>query len=60
MYADKFHSKSTPPRFLTAATYGSEVGRFGEEKAAAFAGMVATYGEPDLEPLSAEHGHPLH
>ena len=59
MYADKFHSKSTPPTFLTAATYRSEVARFGEEKAAAFAQMVTEYGEPNLEPLAAAHGHAL-
>jgi uncharacterized protein len=60
MYADKFHSKSTPPKFLTAAAYQSEVARFGPDKAAVFAAMVATYGEPDLKPLSAAHGQALH
>ncbi|MCU7729278.1 HDIG domain-containing protein [Actinoplanes sp. KI2] len=59
MYADKFHSKSTPPKFLTAATYQSEVIRFGHDKAATFAAMVTDYGEPDLELLAATHGHVL-
>ena len=59
MYADKFHSKSTPPNFLTAATYRSKVSEFGPDKAAAFAAMVTEYGEPDLEPLVAAHGHAL-
>jgi uncharacterized protein len=59
MYADKFHSKSTPPRFLTAAIYQSEVTRFGHDKAAAFAAMVSAYGEPDLKRLAAAHGHAL-
>jgi uncharacterized protein len=57
MYADKFHSKSTPPTFLTAAAYRSRITGFGPAKAAAFAAMVADYGEPDLEPLAAAHGH---
>ncbi|WP_030439602.1 HD domain-containing protein [Actinoplanes subtropicus] len=59
MYADKFHSKSSPPTFLTAATYRSEVAGFGPDKAAVFAAMVATYGEPDVEALAATHGHAL-
>ena len=59
MYADKFHSKSTPPKFLTAATYQAEAATFGPGKAAAFAAMVTAYGEPDLEPLAAAHGHLL-
>jgi len=57
MYADKFHSKSTPPRFVTAAAYTVLAARWGEDKAAAFKAMVAEYGEPDLAPLAAEYGH---
>jgi uncharacterized protein len=57
MYADKFHSKTTPPAFLTAATYRAEAGQFGADKAAAFAAMTEGYGEPDLTALSAAHGH---
>lgn len=48
MYADKFHSKSSPPGFLTAAAYERSVRRFGDDKAALFTAMVARYGEPDL------------
>ncbi|MER7276232.1 HD domain-containing protein [Dactylosporangium sp. NPDC000244] len=59
MYADKFHSKSTPPHFVSAAAYTVAVGRFGEDKAAAFKAMVAEYGEPDLSRLAAEYGHPV-
>jgi uncharacterized protein len=51
MYADKFHTKSSPPRFLTAAQYRLSVARFGEDKAAAFDAMVEVYGEPDLTAL---------
>ena len=57
MYADKFHTKSTPPFFLTAATYSVEVTWFGADKPAAFAQLRARFGEPDLASLSAAYGH---
>jgi uncharacterized protein len=59
MYADKFHSKTNPPTFVSAETYAVHVRRFGDEKAAAFAAMREMFGEPDLEPLAAAHGHAL-
>jgi uncharacterized protein len=55
MYADKFHTKKTPPTFLTADAYAAGVGRFGPDKAAAFAAMRAVLGEPDLAPLAAAY-----
>ncbi|MFF4738291.1 HD domain-containing protein [Streptomyces sp. NPDC001262] len=48
MYADKFHSKSTPPRFLSAAEYAEYVQRFGQDKVDAFHALRARFGEPDL------------
>jgi uncharacterized protein len=51
MYADKFHSKTSPPAFLTAAAYAASVRRFGAEKAAAFQAMRARFGDPDLTPF---------
>jgi uncharacterized protein len=57
MYADKFHSKKTPPVFFTAPAYAARVRRFGAEKVAAFQAMRATFGDPDLEPFSAYYGH---
>src|ERR1700677_3995780 len=57
MYADKFHSKKTPPVLLTASAYAASVRRFGAEKVAAFQAMRAAFGEPDLEPFSAAYGH---
>ena len=57
MYADKFHTKSTPPSFLTAQTYAAEVARFGPDKPAAFARLRERFGEPDLAALSAAYGH---
>ncbi|MEU4242449.1 HD domain-containing protein [Actinoplanes sp. NPDC026619] len=59
MYADKFHSKTTPPVFLTAASYAARVRRFGDAHAARFAEMVREYGEPDLTELSRHHRHPV-
>ncbi|GAA3220322.1 HD domain-containing protein [Dactylosporangium siamense] len=51
MYADKFHSKSTPPKFVSAAAYTVAVRRFGEDKAERFAAMVRRYGEPDFDAI---------
>jgi uncharacterized protein len=56
MYADKFHSKVTPPVFVTAAAYAASVRQFGEEKVLAFASMCEMFGEPDLASLSAAYG----
>jgi uncharacterized protein len=57
MYADKFHSKTAPPTFVTAPAYAAAVSRFGEDKPARFAALVAEFGEPDLTALAARHGH---
>jgi uncharacterized protein len=57
MYADKFHSKTTPPKFLTAASCLSGLRRFGAGKAARFTSMADEFGEPDLAPLAREYGH---
>ncbi|MEV3987671.1 HD domain-containing protein [Streptomyces sp. NPDC049837] len=59
MYADSFHSKTTPPKFIGVATYASYLERFGTEKVAAFRRLCDAFGEPDLEGLAAFHGHAL-
>jgi uncharacterized protein len=59
MYADKFHSKTDPPAFVTASSYTASIRRFGEDKAAAFSAMREKFGEPDLDPLISTYGHPL-
>jgi uncharacterized protein len=59
MYADKFHSKRTPPVFLTADSFAASVARFGEDKVIRFKEMRARFGTPDLAPLAAAHGHAL-
>jgi len=58
MYADKFHSKTTPPTLVTADAYAAYVRRFGEGKVVAFEAMRAEFGEPDLSPFGASHGYP--
>ncbi|WP_328471865.1 HD domain-containing protein [Actinoplanes sp. NBC_00393] len=57
MYADKFHSKTSPPRFLTADTYAAKVGRFGAGKVEHFAELRKQYGEPDLAGAAQRYGH---
>jgi uncharacterized protein len=59
MYADKFHSKTTPPVFRTASACAARLRRFGEDKVAAFQAMRDTFGEPDLAALSETYGHPV-
>jgi uncharacterized protein len=59
MYADKHHSKTSPPSFVSVASYGSSLRRFGEDKVARFTSMVELFGEPDLTPLMREYGHAL-
>ncbi|WP_067476296.1 HDIG domain-containing metalloprotein [Actinomadura hibisca] len=59
MYADKFHSKSRPPTFVSAPTYTANVRRFGDDKAARFTAMIDRFGAPDLGPLMDAYGHAL-
>ena len=56
MYADKFHTKTAPPAFLTAAAYQSLVRRYGAGKVAGFEAMRATFGDPDVAPLAVAYG----
>ncbi|MFD0850984.1 HDIG domain-containing metalloprotein [Actinomadura adrarensis] len=59
MYADKFHSKSDPPAFVSADSYAVRARRFGDDKAVTFAAMRERYGEPDIAALRERHGHAL-
>lgn len=59
MYADKFHSKTDPPAFVSAGTYARHVRRYGEDKVAGFQAMRESFGEPDLGPLLEAYGHAL-
>jgi uncharacterized protein len=57
MYADKFHSKTTPPVFVTATSYLAGIRRFGPDHADRYAELAARFGEPDLPALAARYGH---
>ncbi|MBY8882101.1 HD domain-containing protein [Actinacidiphila acidipaludis] len=57
MYADKFHSKTSPPRFVNADSYAEHVRRFGEDKVEDFARLRAKFGEPELDGLARSYGH---
>lgn len=59
MYADKFHTKTRPPAFLTPTAYARDIARFGPDKEAAFARLREEFGDPDLEPLRARYAHAL-
>lgn len=48
MYADKFHTKSHPPRFVSAESYAAHVRRYGDDKVAIFEAMCGKFGLPDL------------
>lgn len=57
MYADKFHRKTAPPRFMTASSCAAGVRRFGDVKAERFAALLERFGEPELAPLVEIYGH---
>lgn len=57
MYADKFHSKNTPPNFNTFEHYKQTVAKFGQDKSEKFAQLAEKFGMPDLAPLIAKYGH---
>ncbi|HEU4966342.1 MAG TPA: HD domain-containing protein [Candidatus Saccharimonadales bacterium] len=57
MYADKFHSKTSPPFFNTFEWYKQYVVRFGDDKATTFARMGHDFGIPDLGPFIKKYGH---
>ncbi|MEU8816659.1 HD domain-containing protein [Actinoplanes sp. NPDC048796] len=59
MYADKFHSKTTPPVFVSAATYRADLIRFGPAKAERFDELIRDFGQPELSDLAQHYGHAL-
>ena len=56
MVADKYNSKSIPPKFLTAGAYARKAARFGEDNKREWLELVHAYGEPDV-PALAERFH---
>ncbi|MBB2940786.1 uncharacterized protein FB565_000490 [Actinoplanes lutulentus] len=57
MYADKFHSKSTPPSFVTTNTFMASISRFGADKPGRFSALTREFGQPNLTVLVGEFGH---
>lgn len=55
MVADKFHSKSTPPKFLTVDAYTAKSARFGEDNKRRWLALVERYGRPDIPALAARY-----
>lgn len=56
MYADKFHTKTTPPQFMMPTTYEQQVAKFGHEKVERFKQFQAEFGTPDLQQLATKYG----
>lgn len=56
MIADKYNSKSIPPKFLTVDAYTRKAARFGEDNKRAWLELVHQYGVPDV-PALAERFH---
>lgn len=52
MVADKYNSKSIPPRFLTVDSYRRKAARFGESNARKWMKLVEKYGEPNIAVLA--------
>lgn len=55
MVADKYHSKSVPPKFLTVDAYTAKAGRFGEENQQHWIALVEQWGRPDIEAMAARY-----
>jgi uncharacterized protein len=56
-YADKFHSKTTPPRFNTYESFKKYAASFDPEIAVRFERLAEEFGIPDLAPLIEKYGH---
>jgi uncharacterized protein len=59
MYADKFHSKTDPLEFNTAAYYKRYTERFGERTVKQFEAFIEKFGEPDVVGLAKKYHQPL-
>jgi uncharacterized protein len=59
MYADKFHSKKTPPVFNSAESFAASIRRFGADKPVRFQELRDEFGTPDLVPLVRRYQHAL-
>lgn len=59
MYADKFHSKTTPPFFNSFEWYRNDVAKFGKDKVKKFDDMADKFGKPDLSLLRTMYGYEI-
>lgn len=55
MYADKFHTKSNPPDFVSLPAARKAAARFGKTNARRFDSVASRYGAPDLDHLAHEY-----
>lgn len=55
MYADKFHTKTSPPKFMTPDTYANRIEKFGEAKVVLFKQFQKEFGIPDLEVVAEKY-----
>lgn len=55
MVADKYNSKSIPPKFLTAQAYTERAARFGEANKQRWLDLLDQYGIVDVAPLATEY-----
>lgn len=56
MVADKYNSKSVPPKFLTAEAYTRKAARFGESNKRRWLDLLDQYGIPDVPALAQRFG----
>jgi uncharacterized protein len=59
MYADKFHSKTTPPYFNSYEWYREDIKRFGQHKSDMFDSLAIKFGKPDLYLLQQKYGYEI-
>ena len=55
MVADKYNSKSIPPKFLTAEAYARKAARFGEDNKREWLRLLERYGILDVKPLAEQY-----
>jgi uncharacterized protein len=58
-YADKFHSKTNPPRFNTYESFMATAKTYGDDIVTRFEKLKDEFGVPDLAPLVQKYGHEI-
>jgi len=59
MYADKFHSKTTPPYINSFEWCREDLAQYGEDKVIKFDNMAVKFGIPSLKPLSSKYSYTI-